>query len=130
MPVEAVPCEHALSNGLKPNTLRPGAGKRWRTKPSLAKFTFVRFGPKGDKRGRSLNVRYVPIADSCTAANTNRYSITLSARERNEGGTVRPSALAVFILIVSSNLVDACTGRSAGLVPLRIWSTYSAAWRN
>jgi hypothetical protein len=32
---------------------------------------------------------------------------------------VRPSALAVFILIVSSNLVDACTGRSAGLAPLK-----------
>ena len=48
-----------------------------------------------------------------------RYSITSSARERSEGGTVRPSALAVFILIVSSNLVDACTGRSAGLAPLK-----------
>ena len=62
---------------------------------------------------------------SCTAANGKRhpYSITSSARTSNEGGTVRPSALAVFRLITSSNLVGCSTGRSAGLVPLRILST-------
>jgi hypothetical protein len=76
--------------------------------------------PKADMCSALADVRFGPIADSCSAANNNRCSITLSARERSEGGTVRPSALAVFILIVSSNLVDACTGRSAGLVPLRI----------
>ena len=74
---------------------------------------------KADMCSANAHVCFVPKADSCTAANTNRYSITLSARERSEGGTVRPSALAVFILIVSSNLVDACTGRSAGLAPLK-----------
>jgi NADH-quinone oxidoreductase subunit D len=36
---------------------------------------------------------------------------------------VRPSALAVFKLITSSNLVGACTGRSAGFSPLRMRST-------
>jgi hypothetical protein len=51
------------------------------------------------------------------------YSITSSARISNEGGTVRPSALAVFMLITSSNLVGCSTGRSEGLVPLRILST-------
>jgi hypothetical protein len=51
------------------------------------------------------------------------YSITSSARTSNEGGTVRPSALAVFMLIMRTNLVGLCTGRSAGLVPLRILST-------
>src|SRR6516165_5747866 len=85
--------------------------------------------PKADIGTQPRNVRFVPKADICAAANS-RYSITLSARERSEGGTVRPSALAVFILIVSSNLVDACTGSSVGLVPLRIWSTYAAARRN
>jgi hypothetical protein len=34
-------------------------------------------------------------------------------------GTVRPSALAVFILMMSSTFVDWCTGRSAGFSPLR-----------
>src|SRR5262245_30986939 len=51
------------------------------------------------------------------------YSITSSARERSDDGTVRPSVLAVFRLIASSNLVGACTGRSAGFSPLRIRST-------
>src|SRR5262245_41790110 len=47
------------------------------------------------------------------------HSITSSARCRNGSGTVRPSAFAVFRLITSSNLVGCCTGRSAGLAPLR-----------
>src|SRR5262245_28596433 len=37
--------------------------------------------------------------------------------------TSRPSALAVFTLITSSNLVGCSTGRSAGFTPLRIRST-------
>jgi hypothetical protein len=48
------------------------------------------------------------------------YSITSSARASKEGGTIRPSALAVFMLITNSNLVGCSTGRSAGLAPLRI----------
>lgn len=55
------------------------------------------------------------------------YSITSSARESSVGGTVRPSARAVLRLIASSNLVGCSTGRSAGLVPFRIRSTYQAA---
>ena len=46
-----------------------------------------------------------------------RYSITLSARATNVGGTVMPIALAVLRLITSSNLVSCRTGRSAGLAP-------------
>src|SRR6266478_4730811 len=48
------------------------------------------------------------------------YSITSSARARIDGGTVRPSALAVLRLTTSSNVVGCCTGKSAGLAPLRI----------
>ena len=48
------------------------------------------------------------------------YSITASASASNVGGTSMPSALAVLRLIASSYLVGACTGRSAGLSPLRI----------
>src|SRR5258705_1562617 len=51
------------------------------------------------------------------------YSITSSARTSKDGGTVRPSALAVLRLITSSYLVGCSTGRSEGLVPLRILST-------
>src|SRR5215467_12891018 len=54
---------------------------------------------------------------------TATYSITSSARASSDGGTSRPSDLAVFWLITSSYLVGACTGRSAGFAPLRIRST-------
>ena len=48
------------------------------------------------------------------------YSITSSAVASSLSGTVRPSALAVLRLTTSSNVVGCWTGRSAGLVPLRI----------
>src|SRR5262249_8852643 len=48
------------------------------------------------------------------------HSITSSAVARSDGGTVRPSSLAVWALITSSNLLDCTTGRSAGLAPLRM----------
>jgi hypothetical protein len=47
------------------------------------------------------------------------YSITSSARASSEGGMARPSALAVFRLTASSNLLEACVGRSAGFAPFR-----------
>src|SRR5215831_13476724 len=51
------------------------------------------------------------------------HSITLSARARNAGGTVKPSALAVLRLMTNSNMVGCSTGRSAGWAPFRILST-------
>src|SRR5262249_36029777 len=48
------------------------------------------------------------------------HSITSSAVASSEGGTVRPSAFAVGMLMTKSNLVDCTTGRSAGLAPLRM----------
>ena len=50
------------------------------------------------------------------------HSITSSAVASSVGGNSRPSALAVFMLITSSNLTGACTGSSLGLVPFRIRS--------
>ena len=58
------------------------------------------------------------------------YSITSSARASRVGGIVSPSALAVFRLMTSSNLVGCSTGRSAGFAPRRILSTCSAARRH
>src|SRR4029453_1185554 len=52
------------------------------------------------------------------------YSITWSARWRSDGGIVRPRALAVLRLMISSNLVGCSTGRSPDLAPLRIFATY------
>src|SRR3954463_5962397 len=51
------------------------------------------------------------------------HSITSSARASREGDTVRPRVFAVFKLTTSSNLVGACTGRSAGFSPFRMRST-------
>jgi hypothetical protein len=58
------------------------------------------------------------------------YSITLSARSRIEFGILIPSVLAVFRLTTRSNLVGCSTGKSAGLAPFKILSTYVAALRN
>ncbi len=51
------------------------------------------------------------------------YWITSSDRCRKDCGTARPSALAVFRLMTSSNFVGCSTGRSPGFAPLRILST-------
>src|SRR5262249_57414 len=51
------------------------------------------------------------------------HLITVSARAIPLGGIVRPIWLAVFRLIMNSNLVGCSTGKSAGLAPLRILST-------
>src|SRR5215831_5749296 len=51
------------------------------------------------------------------------HSITSSAKAISLSGILRPSALAVVRLMTSSNLVGCTTGRSAGLVPLRIFPT-------
>src|SRR6266568_3368007 len=53
-----------------------------------------------------------------------------SARCSSDRGIVSPSALAVLRLITSSNFVGCSMGRSPGLAPLRILSTYTAAIRN
>src|SRR6516162_6201352 len=52
------------------------------------------------------------------------HSITSSASASNLSGIWSPSAFAVFRLITNSYFVGACTGRSAGLSPLRMRSTY------
>jgi hypothetical protein len=51
------------------------------------------------------------------------YSITSSARSRNDSGIVRPSALAVVKLITRSNLVGCSIGMSPSFAPRRILST-------
>ena len=48
------------------------------------------------------------------------HSITSSARPSRLSGNVKPSALAVFMLMTSSTFVICWTGRSAGLSPLRM----------
>ena len=63
----------------------------------------VRFTPKSSHRRHSPNVCFVPIADITGLL----YSITSSARSSIDGGTSRPSALAVLRLSTISNLAGA-----------------------
>src|SRR5262249_53051453 len=51
------------------------------------------------------------------------HSITSSVRASSWTGGSRPSALAVFRLITSSNFVANWTGKSPGFSPLRMRST-------
>ena len=59
-----------------------------------------------------------------TDAKSPPHSITSSARLSSETGTLRPSAFAVLRLMISLNLVGCVTGKSAGLAPFKILSTY------
>jgi hypothetical protein len=67
----------------------------------------------------SSEVSDVPFPDKGHRTN---YSITSSARTKNDSGSVRPSAFAVLRLMVSWYFGACSTGRSAGLAPLRILS--------
>jgi hypothetical protein len=53
---------------------------------------------------------------------TASYSITSLAAASSVGGTTRLNVFAVLRLITKSNLLGLCTGRSAGLAPLRMRS--------
>src|SRR6516164_7336467 len=70
--------------------------------------------PKADIRAAHRGVRYGPGTDSCTAAKRRGHSIGASEHRQ---GTVRASAFAVLRLMINSNFVACCTGRSAGFLP-------------
>jgi len=57
------------------------------------------------------------------------YSITSSARNSKDSEIVKPNALEVLRLMTSSNLVGRWIGKSAGPVPLIIWSAKPAKRR-
>src|SRR5262252_4962444 len=77
--------------------------------------------PLSAKIRRSPSLAETAAVDPERPFATYPHSMTSSARARIDGGTVRPSAFAILRLITSSNVVGCCTGRSAGLAPLRIF---------
>jgi hypothetical protein len=83
----------------------------------------VRNAPLAIVGPKKVACREGPIADKVRCGKNLSYSITSSAVASSVAGTVRPSALAVLRLITSSYLSGSCTGRSAGLPPLRMRST-------
>src|SRR5262249_25977171 len=66
-------------------------------------------------------------AGALDANDRSHGSMMWSARPSTDCGIVKPRAFAVLRLITSSNFVGCSTGRSAGLAPLRMRSTYEAA---
>ena len=80
--------------------------------------------------GICLIMRLLPFfAAHCLLVTVHCHLITRSALTSTFGGIVRPICLAVFRLITNPNFFGRSTGKSAGLAPLRILSTYSAARR-
>src|SRR5215510_14626634 len=65
-----------------------------------------------------LTVAYCPSPATCC-----HHLITLFARANTSGGLVSPICFAGLRLITNSNFVACCTGRSAGLAPVKILST-------
>src|SRR4029077_14948299 len=72
----------------------------------------------------SDSLLHVFFLASCLTPFASFHLINLFARASTSGGIVRPICLAVLRLITNSNFVGCSTGRSAGLVPFRILSTY------
>jgi hypothetical protein len=81
--------------------------------------------PKADMVQHDPDVRFVPKADI-----VRRHPVTLSVRASTEAGIFRPSILAVLVLMTNSYRAGNSTGRSAGLAPFSILSTYTAIRRN
>src|SRR5437763_1045454 len=67
---------------------------------------------------------YVDGENGSIVVSSRGYLITLSALTSTFGGIVSPICFAVFRLMINSNFVGCSTGRSAGLAPFRILSTY------
>jgi hypothetical protein len=85
----------------------------------------VRFSPDSDHFADALTLRKSARNDHSAV-----HSTTSSTVARKLCGKVTPRAFAVFRLITSSNLVGCSIGKSAGLTPRAIRSTYLAASRS
>ena|SRR6516162_347927 len=89
--------------------------------------------------GGALTTEQIPLSARCAcigsftgwiapACGWRTYSITSSARARSVGGISSPSDFATLRLMINSSLFGNSTGRSAGLAPLRIFTTIGWGW--
>src|SRR5262245_54357672 len=67
--------------------------------------------------------------DELAAFQRCNHSITSSASDSRLSEMLIPSAFAVFMLMISSNLVTCSTGSSAGFAPFRIFALYTPTCR-
>jgi hypothetical protein len=131
------PAPGAAGSGTSTGLARSTAFARYRTGPRSAFAAFsigIAFGlPSFVDRRASLEIgdvlkvmarterrwgRREKVHDPLKTTPTGLYSIT--SRASSVGGMVRPSAVAAFRLMTSSNLAACCTGRSAAFSPLRM----------
>jgi hypothetical protein len=93
----------------------------YRAAPSLSALPPIS-RPRQDGFDATLSAitRLMHRSKTCAIA---RYSITSSARSKNNSEIVSPSAFAVLRLMTSSNFVGCRIGKAAGLAPLRIRPT-------
>src|SRR5262249_35751888 len=105
--------------------LEPRGKRRWgrHSKESDPRH-FARL--QGARRERPSGCRAAEQRYECAPL----HSISSSAATSSLSGTVMPSILAVSALIISSNLLACTTGRSAGLVPLRMRPVWPPACRH
>jgi hypothetical protein len=105
--------------------------KRYRRQIHSVEVTHRKCGAvERDKQNDHSRERDRQQFDQCCHKTSTSYLITLSARASTFGGIVRPICLGVFRLMMNSNFFGCSTGRSAGLAPFKILSTYIAARRN
>ena len=102
----------------------------WRPSHFVPVLNNVRYASDSDHSRYESELTLWATSGLMRCSKQRLYSITSSAAMSMVFGTTKPSALAVLRLITSSNLVGACSGRSAGFSPLRMRSMYPAAWRN
>ena len=88
--------------------------------PNASRSLACQLSPAPDKAAPWALFCHVPGADICSAAKRALLFDHLVGGGEQRGGTVRPSILAVWALMTSSNLVVCMTGKSAGLAPLRM----------
>jgi hypothetical protein len=104
---------HEIADALNARGIGTPRGGHWYAKVGQTPWIAVSF-----RRLRTLS-RIGLGQQRARRKHSYTYSITSSAVARSEGGTVRPSILAVWWLMTSSNFVACNTGRSAGLAPFR-----------
>jgi hypothetical protein len=121
-PSLAISCQNAANRPVIPEALLASRKPMRKTFPVCCAWT--------EQQKESIEKKIVATLFNVLLTLTPlAYLMTRSALARILGGTTTPICLAVFRFITSSNFDGCSTGKSAGLAPLRILSTYVATRR-